>query len=104
MYAYINRPNPHITIHCDSLCKQIYLHKKSEQRHVVVNPSNLLTVLDDFIHDKYELKSGKLNNDLWLDISLDTPEQELGLVHVIHGIISQRHAPFVSAPVNIHCK
>jgi len=104
MHAYINRPNPHITIHCDASCGQIYLHRKNEQRHIVVRSSNLITILDDFIHDKYELKSGRLNNDLWLDIVLESPEQEIGLVHIIHGIISQKHHPFALAPINIHCK
>jgi len=103
MQVYLNYPNPHITIHKDASCGQIHMHKKQDQRHISVNSITLRFVLNDFINDKYIFKAEKQFNDLWLEISLDTPEQEMGLVYVIQAIIGQRYSPFSDAPVSVHC-
>ncbi len=103
MQVYLNYPNPHITIHKDASCGQIHMHHKQGQRRINVNAVTLRFVLADFINDKYAFKAEKLFNDLWLDISLDTPEQETGLVHVIQAILGQRYSPFSDAPVSVHC-
>ena len=104
MQVYLNYSNPHITIHKDNTCGQIHMHHKTEQRRVHINPVALRFVLSDFISDKYMFKSERLFNDLWLDITLDTPEQEVGFVHVIQAIIGQRYSPFSEAPVKEHCE
>lgn len=104
MQVYLNYPNPHITIHKESTCGQIHMHHKPEQRRVHINPVTLRFVLTDFLNDKYMFKAERLFNDLWLDITLDTPEQEVGLVHVIQAIIGQRYSPFSDAPVKEHCE
>jgi len=103
MQAYLNYPNSHITIHTDNSCGQIHMHHKKGQRRVNVNAVTLRFVLSDFLNNKYIFKAEKEYNDLWLDVSLNTPEQETGLVHVIQAIIGQRYAPFSDAPVKEHC-
>ena len=104
MQVYINYPNPHITIHKNTSCRQIQMHKKDEQRHINVRITNLNNVLTKFINDDYEFKSEKQFNDFWLDISLDTFEQEMGFVHTLQAIIGQRHKPLSNAPIIIHCE
>lgn len=104
MQVYLNYSNPHITIHKDNTCGQIHMHHKPEQRRVHINPVTLRFVLNDFLNDRYMFKAKRLFNDLWLDISLDTPEQEVGLVHVIQAIIGQRYSPFSDASVKEHCE
>lgn len=103
MHVYLNYSNPHITIHKDSSCNQIHMHHKHGQRRLSINMVTLRFVLADFINEKYAFKAEKLFNDLWLDINLDTPEQETGVVHVIKAIIGQRYSPFSDAPVIEHC-
>ena len=104
MQVYINYPNPHITIHKDLSCQQVGMHKKQEQRIIKVNLENLKTVLSQFINDDFDFKSEAKWNDLWLEISLSTSEQEMGFVHIIQAILGQRYKPLGNAPVSIHCK
>ena len=103
MQVYINYPNPHFTIHNDSSCQQVHMHRKEEQRQVTVRPENLKSVLSDFINENYDFRSEKQFNDLWLDISLAKYEQEIGLVYIIQSIIGQRYKPLSNAPINTHC-
>ena len=103
MQIYINYPNPHFTVHMNGSCKQIHMHKKGGQRIVNVRAATLKRVLRAFIKDAYDFRAQALWNDLWLDISLSTPEQEIGLVHVIQAILGQRYKPLSDAPVSIHC-
>jgi hypothetical protein len=79
------------------------MHQKSGQRIVEVNPSTLKNVLSQFINDTYDFKSEAQLNDLWLDISLSTHEQEIGFVHIIQAILGQRYKPLGSAPISEHC-
>lgn len=104
MQVYINYPNPHITIHKNVSCRQIQMHQKDEQRHISVRKENLKSVLSKFINEDYEFKAEKQFNDLWLDISLDTYEQEIGFVHTLQAIIGQRYKPLSNAPISIHCE
>ena len=104
MQVYINYPKPHITVHKDTSCRQIQMHQREDQRHVKVRLTNLDDVLTKFINEDYEFGSDKRINDLWLDISLDTYEQEMGLVHTLQAILGQQYKPLSNAPITIHCK
>jgi hypothetical protein len=103
MQVYINYPNPHFTIHKDSACQQIHMHQKSGQRIVKISPATLKNVLSQFINDAYDFKSKAQRNDLWLDVSLSTPEQEIGFIHIIQAILGQRYRPLSNASISIHC-
>jgi hypothetical protein len=103
MQVYINYPNPHFTIHKNTSCQQIHMHKKTGQRIVKVNTATLKNVLSQFLNEAYDFKAEPQFNDLWLDISLSTHEQEIGLVHIVQAILGQRYKPLGSAPINEHC-
>jgi hypothetical protein len=104
MQVYINYPNPHFTVHKNVSCQRIHLHKKVEQRIVQVSAATIKRILNAFINDSYDFKAEAQWNDLWLDIKLSTPEQEIGLVHIIQLILGQRYKPLSNAPISIHCE
>jgi len=79
------------------------MHQKSGQRIVKVNSSTLKKILIQFVNDAYDFKSEAQWNDIWLDISLSTHEQEIGFVHVVQAILGQRYKPLGSAPISEHC-
>jgi len=103
MYVYVNYPNPHFTIHRDPNCALVQAHGKAGQRLVRVGADNLDEVLADFAAWKYRFAAHRQANDLWLDISLETPEQEEHLVHVIQALLGSRYTPLANAPVYRHC-
>lgn len=74
MWLYINYPQPHFNIHRDPACQQIQIHDKPDQRTVTVRTNSLVAVLNDFITRRYRFAPQRALNDIWLDISLDTPE------------------------------
>ena len=104
MQVYINYPNRHITVHNKATCRQIKIRQTEEGRQVKVRITNLDDVLSKFINEDYEFRAEKHLSDLWLDISLDTPEQEMGLVHVLQAILGQQYKPLSTARITVHCK
>jgi hypothetical protein len=103
MQVYINCPNPHFTFHKDASCQQIRTHRKDAQRIISVSSMTLNNLLNKFINNAYEFKSQAQLNDLWLDISLSSPEREIGFVKKIQAILGQRYRPLGSAPITEHC-
>jgi len=103
MRVYINYPNPHITIHRNPDCLEIHKHRKEDQRTVTITVYTLPEALSDFIGKKYKFAASSSHNDLWLDISLNTPKQEESLVHVIQMILGLQYKPFEHAPITDHC-
>ncbi|MBF8283604.1 MAG: hypothetical protein HW378_2519 [Anaerolineales bacterium] len=102
MKVYINYPDPHLTIHRNPECSSIQLHQVEGQRHIEVTMQRLREELSHFINNQYHFGQPP-DNDLWLDITLSTPEQEVGLVYIIQAILSLSYTPFMHAPVKEHC-
>ena len=103
MYVYVNYPNPHFTIHRDPNCALVQAHGKPGQRLVRVRADNVDEVLADFTAWKYRFASHAQANDLWLDICLETTEQEEHLVYLIRALVGSRYTPLADAPVYRHC-
>jgi hypothetical protein len=103
MQVYINYPNQRITVHHDSSCQQIHMHRKEGQRTVKVNPATLKHVLGQLVNDDYEFKAEAQFNDVWLDVSLSTAEQEIGFVHIVQAVLGQRYKRLENAPIHVHC-
>ena len=103
MWVYINYPNPHFTVHRDQSCRMIQMHGKPNQRVRTVTTSSLGDVLSQFIDETIRFASQTGLNDVWMEIELDTPDQEIGLVYVVQAIVGKRYSPLSNAPVGIHC-
>jgi len=103
IHAYINYPNPHLTIHCDAGCQSIRVSQKSDQRQFAISEDSLATVLSDFIRGDVPFAATAAVNDLWLRIDLRTREQEVGVVNVIQALLGKRYVPLRDAPVSIRC-
>ena len=103
MYAYINYPNPHITIHQDRSCPMIGMHDKAGQRVILVTSNTAPDVLRDFIDQKYRFAASRELNDMWLSIDLDTYDQEIGFVNIIQILLGRRYTPLATAKIDVHC-
>jgi hypothetical protein len=103
MWVYITYPNRRIEIHKNVSCSEIQKQQKVGQRIIKINPSTLKSVLSQFINDAFKFESKPQSNDMWLNISLSTIDQEMGTVHVIQALLGQRYTPLSDAPIKIHC-
>ncbi len=103
MQVYVNYPYPHITIHTNDKCHQVRVHQKEEQRCFVVRPGNVEAVVGELVSERFVFRSDRDFNDLWLDISLDTSEQDLEFVHRVLTLMGERYERLSRAPISIHC-
>ena len=103
MWVYITYPNRRIEIHKNLSCSEIQKQQKTGQRIIKIFPSTLKSVLSQFINDAFKFESKPQGNDMWLDISLSTADQELGTVYVIQAILGQHYTRLSDAPIKIHC-
>jgi hypothetical protein len=101
MEVYINYPNPHISIHANNQCSQVRKRLKEGQRVVVISPRNLGEILCKFARREFRFSSGE-DNDMWLDVSLDSPEQEEGLVYIVQALLGRHYSRLRRAPVEHH--
>src|SRR5690242_8869758 len=104
MQVYVNYPHPHITIHENDLCQQVRMNQKEEQRSFTVRPGNAEILAAQFLSEKFAFESANAFKDLWFDISLATPEQEVEFVHRFQMIVGQRYRQLSHAPTSLHCE
>ena len=102
MKAYINYPNPHITIHGDDNCPDIRKQRKMNQRVLIVNIGDVEHVLQEFIGGNYKFSADSASNDMWLDISLTTFKHSESFVFIVHEILANRYKPFRNANIHFH--
>lgn len=103
MWVYINYPDPHFGVHRDHSCRKIQMHGKPNQRVRTATIPTAGDLLCEFIDEQIRFAAESDFNDLWIKIELDTPEQEMGLVHVLQAILGRRYRPLSNAPIKTHC-
>lgn len=104
MWLYINYPNTRFRIHRNPACPMIQMHHVPGQRVLSeVNPSNLDSFLLEFREERIQFAAQNGLNDMWVEINLDTPEQELKLVHEVRALIGRRYQPLANADIEEHC-
>ena len=103
MWLYINYPEPHFTAHHNPSCPRIRMHGKPGQRVRRVTIPTLDDLLSEVMHGRLRFASERAFNDLWVEVRLDTPGQEIGLVHVLQAMLGRRYRPLAHAPIAEHC-
>lgn len=87
IHAYVKYPQPHLTIHHESSCSMIRMHNRSGKRYRRVDSDNLGQFLTELVRREIPFAAQPGLNDIWLEIALDTTEQELALVHIFQPLI-----------------
>jgi len=103
MKVYINYPDSHLTIHQNPNCPEIQKHQKTNQRLINVTSQNLISILMDFINKTHKFSSTASENDMWLELNLNSSQHNIGLVFTLQAILGQFYQPLSNAPVIFHC-
>jgi len=103
LWVYINYPNPHLTIHYDPGCGRIRAMRKPEQRVCRIGAETISSELQKFKTGQYRFGSTPATNDMWIAIDFQDEAFEKATATYIHRLLSQRHKPFVNAPLEEHC-
>ena len=101
--AYINYPNPHISVHSDPTCSEIGKQQKPSQREVRIDVNSISTELKQFIAKDYRFGSSASLNDMWLAIDFSDPQFELAVVEYIQREIGKHYKPLAGAKLETHC-
>ena len=99
--AYINYPNPHVTIHHESSCPQIQKMRKVNQRRIVLSRRSF----DEGLRELHALKlrAEEVYNDVWLAIDFGDQEFEDAVVRYTSGVLGKRYSPLSNCRIAVHC-
>jgi len=103
IYVYINYPNSGFTIHRSASCPQIRVSRKEGQRIIRINVPDQNEIQATFTKKTLKFASTKELNDLWLEISVELPELEDGILSFIRELLGTRYKRLINAPVRRHC-
>ncbi len=101
--AYVNYPNPHLTIHADPKCAAVQQQHKKDQRVVRIQTSNLSEELGKFGGKKYSFGAQAETNDMWLYVDLADPAFEKAVVEHIRKLLASHYTPLGRAKIDVHC-
>ena len=103
IYAHIAYPQPRITIHRHTACPTVMLATEAERETVEIYRTTVADEIRKFADGEYDFAATRDLREMWLLVSLDTREQEIGVVWVIHALLGLRYETFRTAPVTVHC-
>jgi hypothetical protein len=104
IYAYINYPVPHMTIHKTPACGMIHREGyPTDRREVLINQRNVPQVLQAFSNNEYRFAAQRRFNGIWLKIDLGDQESEIATANRIFSILSAQYPPFKGKIPKIHC-
>ena len=101
--AYINYPNPHVTIHVNAGCAAIQQQHKKDQRVVRFDIGSLSRELNRFAMKEYQFGAQAETNDMWLELNLGDNKFEKALVDYVRTLLAQHYKPFSRVKVDEHC-
>jgi len=103
MKAYLNYPNPHMTLHSDSTCPEIGKMQKVGQRDVTINRASFAQALSHLTSRGFQLGAQASVNDVWLTINFDDAEFEEAVAMHVRRLLGQRYSPLRNARIQKHC-
>jgi hypothetical protein len=101
--AYINYPNPHITVHSDPDCPRIKQHHKKDQRVVHLDVTTMASELKCFEMKRYQFGAHREINDMWLEVDFRDTTYALAVIENIRKLLAEHYAPFRRVEIDKHC-
>ena len=101
--AYLNYPNPHITLHRNPLCGAVQQMGKSGQRYVRIDTLTISGELQRFQSKHYSFAAHAGANDMWIEVDFADADFERALIDYIRRLLGRHYSPFGGAPVSTHC-
>lgn len=99
MKAYVNYPNPHVTIHNDITCGEIQKQSKPNQRVVTLSPATVFGELQKFASGQYGFSANSGSNDLWLEVDLGNTALEKAVVNFVVWLLGgSKQAVYLGKP------
>lgn len=101
--AYINYPNPRVTIHGNTNCGSIQAQRKPDQRYIKLNNLTKSRELQNFYEKKYTFAANPEHNDMWLEIDFHDVNLEQKVLQDICHIVGNYYKPLRGIKPTTHC-
>jgi hypothetical protein len=103
LHAYINYPNPHLSIHGSASCGNIQQQHKSNQRVVKLNRASFSAAVVAFAEKQHQFGSDASTNDMWLVVDFEDDTFEPQVVEYIRQLLARHYSPFARVTIDRHC-
>ena len=92
--AYINYPDPHVTLHTDQDCHEIGKRNKGNQRHMLINLTSITSDIQHLRSKSFRFSADSSRNDLWLSVDFGDRKFEEAIIEYILRQFASRYKPF----------
>ena len=101
--AYINYPNPLVTVHSGLSSGTFQKHGKEDQHVVRLNIETSFGELRLFAEKNYQFEANPDTNDMWLEVDFMDLKFEWSVIDYIRLLLSWHCTPFAKVNVDQHC-
>lgn len=99
--AYINYPNPHVTVHGDASCGFVNKSRRPAQRRITLSRRGMDEGLEALRALQFRAEAGL--NDVWITFDFDDAEFEESFVVYARSVLGRRYRPLREAKISRHC-
>jgi hypothetical protein len=103
IYACIDYPTSHVTIHRDPDCRYVEESAWARRRKVRLDANTFSTEIKRLAQGAYRLGSGSGGDTLWLEIQFGDQEFELATALFVKKLLGRRYKPIREARVTVCC-
>lgn len=102
--AYVNYPNPKVSVHRDPSCGAIQKMAKPRQRVVRIDPQSISAELQHFRAKHYTFAANPAGNDMWLEADFGDTDFEAAVIAYVHRLIGKHYSPLARVAIEEHCQ
>jgi hypothetical protein len=103
LIAYVNYPNPKVSVHHDPSCAEIQKMAKAGQRRVRIDPKTISAELHRFKAKEYAFAATAARNDMWLEVDFGGADFEAAVIAYVHRLIGEHYPPLAKVAIGSHC-
>ncbi len=103
LMAYVNYPNPKVSVHHDPSCGSIQKMGKQGQRLVRIDPATISVELGRFSSKEHTFAANPAGNDMWLEIDFGDADFETAVLGYVHRLIGRHYSPLARVGIENHC-
>ena len=103
IYACIDYPTSHVTIHRDPDCVYVGEDTWAQRRKVRLDANTFSTEIKRLAQGDYRLGSGSGNGTLWLQAHFGDQQFEIATIRFVQKLLGQRYKPIREARVTVCC-
>lgn len=101
--AYVNYPNPKVSVHHDPSCGAIRKMAKPSQRLVRIDAGSISAELQRFRAKGYTFAANPAGNDMWVEADFADPDFEAAVIAYVHRLIGRHYSPLARVAIEKHC-